>query len=145
MPQCNSSNPPEARVDLPSGERPGQPDNSVRMVMGAMLGLIVVIVGFLSSYASALGKPDAREIPTAVSAAPTVRGELDASPLLKVHSVPDITPRHPVLRLPGNRFGAAVPGDLGRCWTRAPGRGGTGPPRQAGHSLHGFHSWAKIN
>jgi hypothetical protein len=61
------------------------------MVIGAMLGLMVVIVAFLSSYASALGKPDAREIPTAVSAAPTVRGEIDASPLLKVHSVPDLT------------------------------------------------------
>ena len=76
---------------MPAGsERPRPRSSSVRMVMVAMLGLMVVIVAFFSSYASALGKPDARDIPFAVSAAPAVRGGLDASSLLEVHSVPDL-------------------------------------------------------
>jgi Protein of unknown function (DUF3533) len=57
--------------------------------MLAALGLTVVVVAFLSSYASALGKPTPHHIPVAVSAPPAVLRELGASPQLRVYSVPD--------------------------------------------------------
>lgn len=62
----------------------------VRNLIVAMLGLTVVIVAFFASYASALGKPGAHHIPVAVTAPPTVIGELEASPLLTVHSAANL-------------------------------------------------------
>ena len=61
----------------------------VGKLMLAMFGLTVVVAAILSSYASALGKPSPRHVPVAVTAPPAVLGELDASPLLRVYSVPD--------------------------------------------------------
>jgi hypothetical protein len=61
----------------------------VHKVMLAMLGLTVVVVAILSSYASALGKPSPHHVPVAVTAPPAVLRELEASPLLRVYSVPD--------------------------------------------------------
>jgi hypothetical protein len=61
-----------------------------RKVMLAVLGLTVVVVALLSSYASALGNPSPRHVPVAVSASPPVLRELDASPLLRVYLVPDL-------------------------------------------------------
>ena len=61
----------------------------VGKLMLAMFGLTVVVAAILSSYASALGKPSPRHVPVAVAAPPAVLGELDASPLLRVYSVPD--------------------------------------------------------
>jgi hypothetical protein len=58
-------------------------------LMLAMLGLTVVVAAILSSYASALGHPSPRHVPVAVTAPPAVLGELDASPQLRVYSVPD--------------------------------------------------------
>jgi hypothetical protein len=55
-----------------------------------MLGLTVVVVAFISSYASALGKPSPRHVPVAVSAPPAVLGQLDASPQLRVYPVPGL-------------------------------------------------------
>jgi hypothetical protein len=61
-----------------------------RKVMLAVLGLTVVVVAILSSYASALGNPSPRHVPVAVSASPAVLHKLGASPLLRVYSVPDL-------------------------------------------------------
>ena len=61
----------------------------VRKVMLAVLGLTLVVVAILSSYASALGNPSPRHVPVAVSAPPAVLGKLEASPLLRVYPVPD--------------------------------------------------------
>jgi hypothetical protein len=52
-----------------------------------MLGLTVVVVAFISSYAAALGKPSPRHVAVAVSAPPAVLGKLEASPLLRVYPV----------------------------------------------------------
>jgi Protein of unknown function (DUF3533) len=57
--------------------------------MLAVLGLTVLVAALLSSYASALGKPSPHHIPVAVSAPPAVLRQLEASPLLRVYSVPD--------------------------------------------------------
>jgi hypothetical protein len=62
----------------------------LRKALLAMLGLTVVIVGFISSYTSALGKPTAHDVPIAVTAPATLREQLNASPQLKVHPVPDL-------------------------------------------------------
>ena len=58
-------------------------------VMLAMLGLTVVVVALLSSYASGLGNPGPRHVPVAVTAPPAVLRELAASPQLRVYPVPD--------------------------------------------------------
>jgi hypothetical protein len=62
----------------------------VRKVMLAVLGLTVVVVAILSSYASALGNPSPRHVPVAVSAPPAVLGRLEAGPQLTVYPVPGI-------------------------------------------------------
>lgn len=56
----------------------------------AMVGLIVVVVAFFSSYASALGNPSAHHLPVAVTGPPAVIAKLEASPTLAVHAVPDL-------------------------------------------------------
>ena len=61
-----------------------------RKVMLAVLGLTVVVVAILSSYASALGNPSPRHLPVAVSAPPAVLGKLEAAPQLRVYPVPDL-------------------------------------------------------
>jgi hypothetical protein len=58
--------------------------------MLAVLGLAVVVVAILSSYASALGNPSPRHLPVAVSAPPAVLGKLEAAPQLRVYPVPDL-------------------------------------------------------
>jgi Protein of unknown function (DUF3533) len=73
----------------PLQESRPEPRIPVRKVMLAMLGLTVVVVAILSSYASALGKPSPHHVPVAVTAPPTVLRELEASPLLRVYPVPD--------------------------------------------------------
>jgi hypothetical protein len=55
-----------------------------------MLGVTVVVVAFIASYASALGKPSPRHVPVAVSAPPPVLRKLEASPLLRVYPVADL-------------------------------------------------------
>jgi hypothetical protein len=62
----------------------------VRKVMLAVLGLTVVVIVILSSYASALGNPSPRHVPVAVTAPPAVLGRLDASPQFRVYPVPDL-------------------------------------------------------
>ena len=62
----------------------------VRTVMLAVLGLTVVVVAILSSYASALGNPSPRHVPVAVSAPAAVLGRLDAAPQLRVYPVADL-------------------------------------------------------
>jgi hypothetical protein len=62
----------------------------VRKVMLAVLGLTVVVVAILSSYASALGNPSPRHVPVAVSAPPTVLGRLEAAPQLTAYPVLDL-------------------------------------------------------
>jgi hypothetical protein len=62
----------------------------VRKVMLAVLGLTVVVVAILSSYASALGNPSPRHVPVAVSAPPAVLSRLEAGPQLRVYPVPDV-------------------------------------------------------
>jgi hypothetical protein len=59
----------------------------VRKVMLAVLGLTVVVLAILSSYASALGNPSPRHVPVAVSAPPAVLGRLEAPPQLRVYPV----------------------------------------------------------
>ena len=61
-----------------------------RTVLLAVLGLTVVVVSILSSYASALGNPSPRHVPVAVSAPPAVLGKLEAAPQLRVYPVPDL-------------------------------------------------------
>jgi hypothetical protein len=70
-----------------TGRRRRSPD---RALVLAVIGLIVVVVAFFSSYASALGKPTARHLPVAVTAPPAVVGRLGASPLLRVHPVANL-------------------------------------------------------
>jgi hypothetical protein len=55
-----------------------------------MLGLTAVVVAFISSYTSALGKPTAQHLAVAVVAPSAVRAKLESSPALKVDSVPDL-------------------------------------------------------
>jgi hypothetical protein len=59
-------------------------------VMLAVLGLTVVVVAILSSYASALGNPSPRHVPVAVSAPSAVLGKLEAVPQLRVYPVADL-------------------------------------------------------
>jgi hypothetical protein len=61
----------------------------VRKVAVMMLALTVVILAFVASYASALGKPSARHIPIAVMAAPAALAKLDTSPELRMRPVHD--------------------------------------------------------
>jgi hypothetical protein len=71
-----------------TGRRRPSPD---RTLVLAVVGLIVVVVAFFSSYASALGKPTAHHLPVAVTAPPAVVARLGASPLLRVHSVANLS------------------------------------------------------
>jgi hypothetical protein len=69
---------------------PSAPRSSARALVLVMVGLVVVIVAFFSSYTSALGNPSAHHIPVAVTAPPPAAASLAASPLLSVHTVPDL-------------------------------------------------------
>jgi hypothetical protein len=80
----------ETRASGPPEERGPGPRAPVRKLVLAMLGVTVVVVAFISSYASALGKPSPRHVPVAVSAPPGVLGKLDASPQLRVYPVPGL-------------------------------------------------------
>jgi Protein of unknown function (DUF3533) len=60
------------------------------MLVLAMAGLIVVVVAFFSSYASALGNPSAHHLPVAVTGPPAALARLAATPALTVHAVPDL-------------------------------------------------------
>ena len=80
----------ETRSGAPPEERGPGPQRPVRKVVLVMLGLTVVVVAFISSYASALGKPSPRHVPVAVSALPAVLGKLEASSLLRVYPVADL-------------------------------------------------------
>ena len=80
----------ETRSGAPPEERDPGPQRPVRKLVLVMLGLTVVVVAFISSYASALGKPSPRHVPVAVSAPPAVLGKLEASPLLRVYPVADL-------------------------------------------------------
>ena len=80
----------ETRLSAPLEERGPGPRTPVRKLVLVMLGLTVVVVAFISSYASALGKPSPRHVPVAVSAPPAVLGKLEASPLLRVYPVADL-------------------------------------------------------
>ena len=80
----------ETRTSGSLEERDPGPRSPVRKLVLVMLGLTVVVVAFISSYASALGKPSPRHVPVAVSAPPAVLGKLDASPLLRVYPVADL-------------------------------------------------------
>ena len=80
----------ETRASGPLEERGPGPRTPVRKLVLVMLGLTVVVVAFISSYASALGKPSPRHVPVAVSAPPAVLGQLDASPQLRVYPVPGL-------------------------------------------------------
>jgi hypothetical protein len=62
----------------------------VRKLMLAVLGLTVVVVAILCSYASALGNPSPRHVPFAVSAPPAVLGKLEAAPQLTAYPVLDL-------------------------------------------------------
>jgi hypothetical protein len=81
---------PETRSGAPLEETGPGPRTPVRKLVLVMLGLTVVVVAFISSYASALGKPSPRHVPVAVSAPPAVLGKLEASPLLRVYPVADL-------------------------------------------------------
>lgn len=76
----------------PSGTMPpeGTGRGQDRTLVLVTVGLIVVVVAFFSSYASALGKPSAHHLPVAVTASRAVIGKLEASPTLTVHAVPDL-------------------------------------------------------
>jgi hypothetical protein len=60
----------ETRAGGPLEERGPGPRTPVRKLVLMMLGLAVVVVAFISSYASALGKPGPRHVPVAVRAPP---------------------------------------------------------------------------
>jgi hypothetical protein len=75
---------------LPEGRSPGS-QVPVRKVVLVMVAVAVVVVAILSSYSIAIGKPGARHLPVAVTAPPAVLGKLDASSLVKVDPVPDLT------------------------------------------------------
>ena len=80
--QPSGTAPPEE-----TGRKRRSPD---RTLVLAVVGLIVVVVAFFSSYASALGKPTAHHLPVAVTAPPAVVAKLGASPLLRVHSAANL-------------------------------------------------------
>ena len=80
----------ETRAGGPLEERGPGPRTPVRKLVLVMLGVTVVVVAFISSYASALGKPSPRHVPVAVRAPPAVLGTLDASPELRVYPVADL-------------------------------------------------------
>jgi hypothetical protein len=80
----------ETRTNEPLEERGPGPRTPVRELVLVMLGLTVVVAAFISSYASALGKPSPRHVPVAVSAPPAVLSQLDASPQLRVYPVPGL-------------------------------------------------------
>jgi hypothetical protein len=80
----------ETRASGPLEERGPGPRTPVRKLVLVMLGLTVVVVAFISSYASALGKPSPRHVPVAASAPSAVLGKLDASPQLRVYPVPGL-------------------------------------------------------
>ncbi len=63
----------------------------VRKVVLALAGLTVVIVAFVASYSSALGRPSPVRIPVAVTGPPTVAGRLGTSPQLRVYPVANLT------------------------------------------------------
>ena len=65
------------------------PRTPVRTVLLVMLGLTVVVLAILSSYASALGNPSPRHVPVAVTAPAPVLRQLAASPQLRVYPAPD--------------------------------------------------------
>ena len=73
-----------------AGDSAGTRRSEDRKLILVMVGLIVVVVAFFSSYASALGNPSARSLPVAVTAPPAVIAKLAASPALTVHAVPDL-------------------------------------------------------
>ena len=80
----------QASTDDPAVEVRSRHRNPARTLVLVMTGLVVVIVAFFSSYTSALGNPGAHHIPVAVTAPPAAAGKLAASPVLSVHSVPDL-------------------------------------------------------
>ena len=80
----------ETRAGGPLEEIGPGPRTPVRKLVLVMLGVTVVVVAFISSYASALGKPSPRHVPVAVRAPPAVLGTLDASPELRVYPVADL-------------------------------------------------------
>src|ERR1700729_3025453 len=80
---------------------------NARKVVLAMLGLTVVVLAILSSYASALGRPSPHHLPVAVAAPPKVLRELDASPALRVYPVPDLA-RARTMVVDRAAFGALV-------------------------------------
>ena len=80
----------DTRSSAPREERGPGPRMPVRKLVLVMLGLTVVVVAFISSYASALGKPSPRHVPVAVNAPSAVLGKLEASPLLRVYPVVDL-------------------------------------------------------
>jgi hypothetical protein len=80
----------QTKVSGPQEERGPGPRTPVRKLVLVMLGVTVVVAAFISSYASALGKPSPRHVPVAVSAPPAVLGKLDASPQLRVYPVPGL-------------------------------------------------------
>jgi hypothetical protein len=80
----------ETRAGGPLEEIGPGPRTPVRKLVLVMLGVTVVVVAFIASYASALGKPSPRHVPVAVRAPPPVLGTLDASPLLRVYPVADL-------------------------------------------------------
>jgi hypothetical protein len=69
--------------------RPG-PQIPVRTVMLAILGLTVVVLAIVSSYAIGLGNPRPRHVPVAVMAPPAALRKLEASPALGVYPVPGL-------------------------------------------------------
>jgi hypothetical protein len=77
----------ETGSGAPPEERGPGPQRPVRKLVLVTLGLTVVVVAFISSYASALGNPSPRHVPVAVSAPPAVLGKLEASPQLRVYPV----------------------------------------------------------
>ena len=87
----------------------------VRKAVLALAGLTLVIVAFVSSYSSALGKPAARHIPVAVTAPPAVLGKLDASP--RAAGVPGREPGRGAEhgRGPGGLRGLVLPPATGRA------------------------------
>jgi hypothetical protein len=74
----------------PLEETDAEPRIQVRKLVLVMLGVTVVVVAFISSYASALGKPSPHHVPVAVSAPPAALGTLGASPELRVYPVADL-------------------------------------------------------
>ncbi len=90
MGRCSTGSPAQPSTTVASEETGrGRRSPDCTLVL-AVAGLIVVVVAFFSSYASALGKPAAHHLPVAVTAPPAVVARLGASPLLSVHSVANL-------------------------------------------------------